>query len=176
MSSPQLHSLKVLCAYIGFLLCFSSLQLTSQQVYRTPSGTKYHLENCKMVENFSATLCDPLEVGTSGLKPCKICKPPKPGALTSGDPCCTGKAKGKLANSQQCKGNTTSGNRCRHKTRLANGYCYQHTSQSQMQNDSNSSYSSSNRSSTSSSPCGARTKTGKYCKRKVKGNGRCYQH
>jgi len=35
---------------------------------------------------------------------------------------------------------------------------------------------SSSSSSSATSTCGARTKSGSYCKRKVKGGGRCYQH
>jgi hypothetical protein len=54
-------------------------------------------------------------------------------------------------------------------TRIANGYCFQHTSQ-------NSSPNTSARPAETSAACGARTQSGGYCKRVVKGGGRCCQH
>lgn len=113
-------------------LIFLSFSIKGQDVYKTPSGKKYHLSSCRMVENVSKKL-----VGESA--------------------------------SVQCKGNTQKGTRCKHKTRLANGYCYQHTKQ-----NSSSNYKISKSNSTSA--CGAKNKSGGYCKRKVKGSGYCHQH
>ena len=106
--------LKIIC-----LLLFS-LSVKSQNVYKTPSGAKYHLASCRMVENVSQeiTLTDAAEMG---LLPCKICKPPTFTGLPVSD---------KIAEGQsitvQCKGRTRAGTRCKHMTRIANGYCFQH--------------------------------------------------
>jgi hypothetical protein len=69
----------------------------------------------------------------------------------------------------QCKGITQSGTRCRHVTRIANGYCFQHTSQ-------NSSPGAVARQTDVSAACGARTQAGGSCRRIVKGGGRCSRH
>ena len=143
-----------------------SIQLSAQNIYKTPSGTKYHLSSCRMVENVSKKLVD--DDKDRKLTPCKICKPPSRSNLASGNSF-NNKAVGE-STSVRCKGYTKKGNRCKHKTRLANGYCYQHT------NQNSSSRATMNTSVSTSSRCGARNKSGGYCKRKVKGGGRCYQH
>ncbi|WP_152975574.1 DUF5763 domain-containing protein [Lacinutrix himadriensis] len=137
----------------------------AQALYKTPSGKKYHLSSCRMVENVSKKLSD-IDISTYGLTPCKICKPPIQTNITSSFSN-TNKAVG-TSKTAQCKGKTKKGTRCKHKTSLANGYCYQHTSQN------SNSYNTTNQ--TTSSTCGARTKSGGFCKRKVKNGARCYQH
>lgn len=144
--------------------------VTAQSIYKTPSGKKYHLNSCRMVENVSKKLLTKNDISKSGLEPCKVCKPPIPTKiLFSIDE--RNKSVGE-SESVRCIGITQKGTRCKHKTRLANGYCYQHTSQNKNK------YNSVKPSSLykTSSKCGARTKSGGYCERKVKGGGRCYQH
>jgi uncharacterized protein DUF5763 len=145
-----------------FLILFS-ITGKGQDVYKTPSGEKYHLSSCRMVENVSKKLVGETDINKYHLTPCKICKPPIKKTLQKSYSN-TNKAVGE-STSVQCKGKTQKGTRCKHKTSLANGYCYQHTSQN-----------SSLKPQETSSTCGARTKSGGYCKRKVKGGGRCYQH
>ena len=57
------------------LILFFSLNLNAQTVYKTPSGSKYHMSSCRMVKNVSSgvSLSKAIELG---LSPCKICKPP----------------------------------------------------------------------------------------------------
>ena len=149
---------KILCLA---LLC--SCSLSSQNVYKTPSGTKYHLSSCRMVENVSSKLTE--EDKSSGkYHPCKICKPPSIQAIRKGNKHIN-KSVGQKQ-SQQCIGKTAKGTRCKHMTRLGNGYCYQHTEQA------NKSYYKKS----SSGLCGARTKSGASCKRRTKNGKRCYQH
>lgn len=107
--------LKIIC-----LLLFT-LGVKSQTVYKTPSGAKYHLATCRMVKNVSQelTLSDAIE---SGLEPCKICNPPKSAPANSFS---QNKAKGE-STTVQCKGTTKKGTRCKHRTSIANGYCFQH--------------------------------------------------
>lgn len=137
----------------------------SQNVYKTPSGKKYHLSSCRMVENVS----EKITVNNSRLKiklsPCKICKPPTEKTIKNSHNF-TNKAVGESA-SVRCKGQTNKNTRCKHITKIANGYCYQHTSQHSF---------NKNNKFTKSTLCGAKTKKGTSCKRKVKSNTYCYQH
>ena len=41
-----------------FLMLFFGLQLKAQTVYKTPSGSKYHLASCRMVKNVSSEISD----------------------------------------------------------------------------------------------------------------------
>lgn len=102
-----------------FLLVISTAAV-SQSVYKTPSGKKYHLSSCRMVENVSEKISVE-EAVTLGLDPCKICKPAAAPVRMQA----SGKEQGQ-SSTTQCKGLTKAGNRCKHMTRIANGYCYQH--------------------------------------------------
>ena len=104
-----------------FLVVLISQSVKSQNVFKTPSGAKYHLATCRMVNNVSKelTLTEATELG---LQPCKICKP---ATLSSSNLLSTKQAKGQ-AETVQCKGTTKKGTRCKHMTSIANGYCFQH--------------------------------------------------
>ncbi|MFT4019446.1 MAG: hypothetical protein QM668_20950 [Agriterribacter sp.] len=54
----------------------TGLNASSQVVYKTPSGKKYHWENCLMVKNVSEEILIN-EALRLGLGPCSICKPPR---------------------------------------------------------------------------------------------------
>ena len=107
--------------HILFLLVLLfSVSVKAQSVYKTPSGKKYHLASCHTVKNVSEeiTVAKAKELG---LEPCKVCKPETMyGAAPS-----TNKAQGQ-SETVQCKGLTKAGTRCKHMTRIANGYCFQH--------------------------------------------------
>ena len=118
--------------FTKFSIIFIFLQCTissySQNVYKTPSGKKYHLATCRMVENVSSKLVDADAISKYHLTPCSFCHPPAPGIMKRSiieiD-----KGKGTAPASVQCRGKTQKGARCRHKTRIGNGYCFQHTAQ-----------------------------------------------
>ncbi len=150
------------------ILILLSIKGIGQYLYKTPSGKKYHLSSCRMVENVSMKLITESDINTYNLTPCKICIPPMKYKFQR-NYSSSNKAVGESV-SVQCKGKTQSGSRCKHKTRLANGYCYQHTKQN------STSYSKPLKQSSTSSICGAKNKNGGFCKRKVKGGGHCYQH
>lgn len=100
---------------------FSFIFANSQTVYYTPSGQKYHTENCRMVKNVSnkTDLNSALE---KGLTACKICQPVSTPSKSG-----SGKKKPRgTAATVQCNGTTKSGTRCKHKTNIGNGYCFQH--------------------------------------------------
>lgn len=103
-----------------FLLLFA-VGASSQTVYKTPSGEKYHVASCRMVKNVSQkiTIADAQE---RGLQPCKICKPPVGFRQNVRS---TKNVSGESA-TVRCKGLTQKGTRCKHMTRIANGYCFQH--------------------------------------------------
>ncbi|WP_460762501.1 DUF5763 domain-containing protein [Niabella terrae] len=103
-----------------FLLGVWSMNASAQTVYKTPSGARYHRAQCRTVKNTSKALTL-AAAREQGLTPCKICKPVErkvarqPVKKTSG-----------VGATRQCKGMTKSGRRCRHMTRIGNGYCFQH--------------------------------------------------
>jgi hypothetical protein len=103
------------------ILLLFSYSASSQNIFKTPSGEKYHLETCRMVENVSKQISVE-EAKKLGLQPCKICKP-KILSLYSTTP---SPKSGTQKESVQCKGITKKGTRCKHMTRIGNGYCFQH--------------------------------------------------
>lgn len=114
--------MKKIVLLIMLFLCCNTTAILAQHVYKTPSGKKYHLATCRMVENVSKKIS--LDKATeSGLGPCKICKPPV-GAMAIPD--CDKEGKG-TDKTIQCKGTTKAGSRCKHMTRIANSYCFQHS-------------------------------------------------
>lgn len=101
------------------ILCFC-IPLKAQTVFKTPSGAKYHLASCRMVKNVSEeiTISKAKELG---LQPCKICN----SDAIQGQALVSHKAQGQNT-TVQCSGLTKAGTRCKHKTSIANGFCYQH--------------------------------------------------
>jgi hypothetical protein len=96
------------------------MAVSGQDIYKTPSGKKYHLKDCSTVKNVSEKIT--LEQAVKiGLEPCKVCHPPG-AALSSSQ----NKAQGQTTQSVQCKVITKKGTRCLHKTHIGNGYCFQH--------------------------------------------------
>src|SRR5436190_4863383 len=105
----MLKTLMLLLFYIGG---------QSQNVFKTPSGSKYHLYNCRMVKNVSEEITRQ-QARDLGLQSCKICMPQN--IYTSGTTA-PHKAQGENT-TVRCKGYTKSGTRCKHMTSIANGYC-----------------------------------------------------
>ncbi|MCX6319569.1 MAG: hypothetical protein NTW29_19990 [Bacteroidetes bacterium] len=98
-----------------------ALPAKAQTVYKTPSGEKYHLATCHMVKNTSEKIS--LEQAIAlGLGPCKFCGPPIPSASAVPEK----KPQGQLPATVQCRGYTKAGTRCKHFTRIGNGFCFQH--------------------------------------------------
>jgi hypothetical protein len=105
---------------ISLTVIFISIIAHAQTVFKTPSGQKYHLASCRMVKNVSQEITV-AEAKELGLQPCKICRPLD---IYSGEQA-PHKASGENT-TVQCKGYTKAGTRCKHKTSIANGFCYQH--------------------------------------------------
>ena len=132
-----------------------------------------------MVNNVSEKVTLKSAAEHYGLSPCKICHPPIASSYGYSTITTTSRNKAQGTDSKnQCHGTTKAGSRCKHYTSIGNDYCYQHNPKVVRSRTSTStrSYNSSYRNSTTTSTCDARTKSGSFCKRKVKGGGRCYQH
>lgn len=106
--------------YRIIILLFLSASAKAQDVYKTPSGAKYHKADCRMVKNVSekVTLQEAIKLG---LTPCKICNPAFIAGAIEKPKITQGESK-----TVQCSGFTKAGNRCRHMTAIGNGYCFQH--------------------------------------------------
>ncbi len=118
--------MKIIFYIIFFIGSFTNI--VAQQIYKTPSGKRYHLSSCRMVKNVSKEIHSQKEIKRYHLTPCKICKPPPAYQIQF----CNNyknKAVGSQKYSVQCKGYTKKGTRCKHKTHIANGYCFQHQAQ-----------------------------------------------
>ena len=111
--------MKTIFLYLFILL---SVAVKAQEVYKTPSGKKYHVGSCRMVNNVSekVTINQALKLG---LVPCKICNPP---VMANQQGFISNTVNGESLRTVQCKGMTKKGIRCRHMTSIANGYCFQH--------------------------------------------------
>ena len=110
--------MRKLLPFILLILSFNCIK--GQTVYKTPYGKKYHLATCQSVKNVSEAITVQ-QAREMGLEPCKICKP----QVSYGNTQQTKKPQGQSV-TVQCKGITRSGNRCKHRTSIANGYCFQH--------------------------------------------------
>jgi hypothetical protein len=107
--------------FIFFFAFLINKQNIAKSVYVTPYGKCYHKGNCIMVENVSKELKLNNAINL-GYKPCKICKPP---IVSNANQFPINKPRGESSNAK-CKGITATGKRCKHKTSIANGYCFQH--------------------------------------------------
>ena len=109
---------------IAFLLTICSICSFAQSVYKTPSGDKYHLAKCRHVNNVALRMTVDEAINDYHLRPCKLCKPPIPNNaifLHSGN----NKAVG-ACSTTRCNGKTKQQLRCKRRTRLCNGFCFQH--------------------------------------------------
>lgn len=102
-----------------------SVNLSAQPVYKTPSGSKYHLSSCRMVKNVSSSLSLNIAL-QSGRTSCGICRPPV--RQTLGIISKPKKTAG-VNSENQCYGKTQKGLRCKRTTRIGNNFCFQHIPQ-----------------------------------------------
>lgn len=110
--------------FSSIILTLFSVNSFAQSVYKTPSGDRYHLASCKHVNNVALRMTVDEAINKYHLVPCKKCKPPVPKNavfLHSGK----NKAVG-ACNATRCNGKTKSKSRCKRRTKLCNGYCFQH--------------------------------------------------
>ena len=96
----------------------------SAQFYATPKGTHYHRGDCRQVERNSYEISE-YRALIKDLKLCSFCNPnrrgPGGGKLGLGGDDNQGEG-----SSMQCSATTAKGTRCKHKTKISGGLCYQH--------------------------------------------------
>lgn len=113
---------------IVFVLGFFS-QITSQTVYVTKTGKKYHLENCSSLSSSKKSI-ELSEAIDKGYTPCSKCKPDKnlkSENKTNLVPENNSQVKNQNdVKDQQCEAITKSGTRCKRKAEVGSKYCWQH--------------------------------------------------
>lgn len=114
---------------ILFLLSsFVVTEVSSQTVYTTKTGEKYHKKTCHYLK-YSRIEVDLKDAKQFGYTACSVCKPklktlsPNKG-LQSNKPAPIKTRKSNT--SVQCSGTTKAGKRCKRRTKSPNGKCYQH--------------------------------------------------
>jgi hypothetical protein len=107
-----------------FFIMAAGYLASAQTVYVTKTGTKYHKKDCFHLKESKKAVEYAQAVSASYL-PCKHCKPV--GFKTASSIKTTNViAPAKKATATQCTGKTKSGNRCKRKTKSADGRCHQH--------------------------------------------------
>lgn len=107
-----------------FRLLFPNEGVVAQSVYVTPTGSKYHLENCSYARTANQILSIS-EANSRGYTPCSRCKPTEGKArLDYGqDPNISAYG----CSSVRCRGYAkTQNRRCKRMTKNCNQYCFQH--------------------------------------------------
>lgn len=128
---------------------FLTLQIYSQTVYVTPSGKKYHTENCTRRGDNSTPI--ELKDAVRKYQPCKVCKPPILSNAELSDPENNPTTNSNISDSKnststnQCKAITKKGTQCSRNAEEGSDYCWQHNkTKSNVKSETNS-YNSSGR-------------------------------
>lgn len=108
--------------FLSALLLLLALNISAQTVYKTPTGSKYHLADCRMVKNVSSSISIEKAL-KEGMEPCKICKPPFRQVL--GIVSKPKKTAGQNS-ANRCFAITKAGTRCKRNTSIGNNFCFQH--------------------------------------------------
>ena len=127
----QQKKMKTLKALLFYTVFIFTANLSTQTVYVTKTGKKYHKESCRYLKNSKKELT--LERALAyGYQACLVCKPPKKKGVStkSNSTTCTKSDTShktlQKSVATQCKGRTKSGSKCKCKTKNASGRCYQH--------------------------------------------------
>lgn len=116
---------------IIFIVLFFTFIASSQTVYITKSGKKYHDAGCGSLSKsaYSINLSEAMEQGYS---PCKRCNPPTSVLSSSNNqiktfaPKSTTQKKKKTTYSSQCIALTKKGKQCKRSAESGSNYCWQH--------------------------------------------------
>jgi hypothetical protein len=113
-----------LLLFLFILIAFAS---QAQTVYKTKTGSKYHIQSCSYLKSsFETTVA---KAQAEGLTACSVCRP---SAGTTSAPSNAYQNDSRVqsttssSGSVQCAGTTKAGARCKRMTTNANGRCYQH--------------------------------------------------
>jgi hypothetical protein len=98
---------------------------TTQTVYVTKTGTKYHRDGCGSLSQSSIPM--PLGQASAKYGPCGRCKPPSLGVGEAATPAVGSPAAAvAIPNSGQCAAITKKGTRCSRAAAERSAYCWQH--------------------------------------------------
>ena len=93
------------------------------QVYITYTGKKYHRDGCRYLKSRIASTVSKAQ--SSGLTPCKVCKPPSGKSYNIPVPI-KQKVKTPDYGSKRCKAITQKGTQCKRNAQSGGSYCWQH--------------------------------------------------
>ena len=118
------------CLILLLLISCTQIQTEAQTVYTTKTGSKYHTETCRYLK-YSKYPIALSKAKKGGYEACKVCKPTKTitGEKTVSDSTkiIVSPTPQKVVKAAQCTATAKStGNRCKRRTKNANGKCWQH--------------------------------------------------
>ena len=95
------------------------------RVYITYTGKKYHRDGCRYLKSrIESTVRD---AQSSGLTPCKVCKPPSQSSYNIPEPApIRKKVKTPDYGSTRCQAITQKGTQCKRNSQSGGSYCWQH--------------------------------------------------
>ena len=130
MKHIPFHTIECKWILTVFITCILTIAHAQQSgtVYHTPSGTRYHNAKCHMVDNTSNGITR-TEALKRDMKPCTFCKPDENKSNLAPQSIQLVEKPGQKTEASQCIGKTQEGNRCKRRTKNANGYCFQHLPQ-----------------------------------------------
>jgi len=122
--------------FLVLFLTFLTVNVFSQTVYVTKTGTKYHTEGCRYLSK-SKIAIELTDAIAKGYGACSVCKPSSEVTSSKVSNITTTKAEVKNPTNQstntnsqsvsvQCSATTKAGTRCKRMTKSSNGKCWQH--------------------------------------------------
>lgn len=132
----KLTNMKSKILLLTLLLTFSVVNVFSQTVYITKTGTKYHTDGCRYLSQ-SKIAIELSDAIAKGYGACSVCKPATEISRSTTTNTTSPKTEVKSPTSQstntmsqsvsvQCSATTKAGTRCKRMTKSSNGKCWQH--------------------------------------------------
>jgi len=112
-------------------LLMTTQSASTQVVYVTTSGTKYHSSSCSSLRKSKSEI-NLVDAINSGYSPCKMCSPPTLNNTESSIQSAPEATKASPLIQQQssgdgqCQATTKKGTRCKRKAKAGSNYCWQH--------------------------------------------------
>ena len=123
--------MKVLKLFLFVSLMFHAVDMSSQSVYVTNTGTKYHKSTCHHLKSSKNEIAfeKALELSYTA---CSVCKPNNKGnslgmvSTSTKSIVSPATSNSTTTTTTQCTGKTKAGARCKRMTKSDHGRCYQH--------------------------------------------------
>ena len=121
--------MKVLKLFLFVSLMFYAVDMSSQSVYVTNTGAKYHKSTCHHLKSSKNEIAFEKALKLSYTS-CSVCKPNNKGnsldVMSTNAKLIVSPAASKSTSTTQCTGKTKAGARCKRMTKSDHGRCYQH--------------------------------------------------